>query len=90
MLYSVAHVYLYVKPSSLRDPQFALHCARRAVERSFGISPEMQLTLAQAYRAAGQIANGREAAQKGLAGLPAQRPNEPELRLRKLLEIETR
>jgi serine/threonine protein kinase len=90
MLYSVALVYLYVKPSSLRDPQFALHCSQRAVERSFGTTSEMQLALAQAYRATGQIARGREEASKGLAVLPAQRPNEPKPRLRKLLEIETR
>lgn len=90
MLYSIAQVYLYVKPSYLRDAHFALHCAQRAVERSFGTTSELQLTLAQSYRATGQMARGRDAAEKGLAGMPAQRPNEPKPRLRKLLEIETR
>jgi hypothetical protein len=90
MLYAVAVAYLHVEPSSLRDPPFALHCAQLAVERSFGTSPAMQLTLAQAYRAAGQIEKSREAAERGLDGLPAQHPNEPKARLRKLLEIETR
>jgi serine/threonine protein kinase len=88
MFYAVADAYLQVEPPSLRDPEFALNCAQRAVERSFGKTAAMQLTLAQAYRAAGQITRSRQEARKGLALLPAQRINEPIPRLRKLLEIE--
>jgi len=87
MFYSVADAFLRVEPLSLRDSRFALYCAQRAIERSFGTTVEMQLALAQAYRAANQIANSREEAKKGLALLPAQRPNEPKPRLRKLLEL---
>jgi hypothetical protein len=57
------------------------------VERSFGKTAAMQLTLAQAYRAANQATRCREEAKKGLALLPAQRLNEPKPRLRKLLEL---
>jgi tetratricopeptide (TPR) repeat protein len=88
MLYAVADAYLQVEPPSLRDPEFALNCAQRAVERSLGKTAAMQLTLAQAYRAAGQITRGRQEARMGLALLPAQRINDPTPRLRKLLEIE--
>jgi tetratricopeptide (TPR) repeat protein len=87
MFYAVAAAYLRVEPPSLRDPQFTLHCAQRAVERSFATTAEMQLTLAQAYHAANQMTKSREEAKKGLALLPAQRLSEPEPRLRKLLEI---
>ena len=57
------------------------------MERSFGKSAAMQLTLAQAYRAANQATKYREEAKKGLALLPAQPLNEPEPRLRKLIEL---
>lgn len=87
MFYAVAAAYLRVEPPSLRDTQFTLYCAQRAVERSLGTTAEMQLTLAQAYLAANQITKGREEAKKGLALLPALRLNEPQPRLRKLLEI---
>ena len=88
MFYAVAAAYLRVEPPSLQDPEFTLYCAQRAVERSFGTTAEMQLTLAQAYRAANQIAKCSEEAKKGLALLPPQRLNEPKPRLRKLLELE--
>jgi hypothetical protein len=88
MFYVVAEAYLHVQPLPLRDPRFTLHCAQGAVEHSFGTTPAMQLTLAQAYRAAGQIAMGREEANKGLAILPAQHPNDSKPRLRRLLKIE--
>ncbi|MGA8088879.1 MAG: serine/threonine-protein kinase [Terracidiphilus sp.] len=87
MLYAVADAYLQVEPPSLRDPRFALNRAQRAVERSFGKTAAMQLTLAQAYRAVGQITRCRQEARIGLALLPAQRINEPAPRLRKLLDI---
>jgi tetratricopeptide (TPR) repeat protein len=87
MFYTVAAAYLRVEPPSLRDPAFTLHCAQQAVERSFATTAEMQLTLAQAYRAANQKPKSREEAKRGLALLPAQRLNEPKPRLRKLLEL---
>jgi hypothetical protein len=87
MLYAIADAYVHVEPPSLRDPEFALNCAQRAVKLSFGKTAAMQLTLALAYRAATQTARCREEAKKGLALMPAQRLNEPKPRLRKQLEL---
>ena len=87
MLYAVADAYLHLDSPSLGDPECALNCAQRAVERSSGKTAAMQLTLAQAYRAANQITKSREEAMEWLALLPPQRLSEPKSRLRKLLEL---
>ena len=77
-----------VEPASLRDPQFAASCAERAVALSHRQSPSALLTLAQAYRASGQIGeeprNGQRRA--GAAAGPA--AGRREAHLRKLLEIQ--
>jgi len=49
--------------------------------------PTKLLTLAQAYRAAGQIEKSRAVAREGLALLPPQQPGSVKPRIRKLLEI---
>jgi hypothetical protein len=49
----------------------------------------MLLTLAQAYRATGQIEKSRATAKEGLALLAPLQPGSPKPHLRKLLEIQT-
>jgi tetratricopeptide (TPR) repeat protein len=81
---------LKVEPVSLRDPQFAVTCAERAVSLSHRQSPAMLMTLAQSYRANSQIEKSRATANEGLALLPALNPGSTKPRIRKLLEIQTR
>jgi hypothetical protein len=78
-----------VEPASFKDPLFSVSCAERAVTLTHRKLPSMLLTLAQAYRAAGQIDKSRSAAQEGLALLPASQPGSTKPRLRKLLENQT-
>jgi len=79
---------LMVEPASLRDPQFAVACAERAVTLSYRKNPSMLLTLAQAYGAAGQTEKSLAVANEGLALLPAPQPESVKPRIRKLLEIQ--
>ena len=83
-----ANAFLIVEPAALRDPQFAVSCAERAVVLSHRQTPSMLLTLAQAYRAAGQTEKSRATAREGLALLPALQPGSVKPRIRKLLEIQ--
>ena len=55
---------------------------------SHGKMPSSLLTLAQAYRAAGQIEKCRAAANEGLALLPPLQPGSVKPNIRKLLEIQ--
>jgi hypothetical protein len=87
-LAQTAEDFLKVEPSSLRDPQFAVSCAEQAVALSHRQMPSMLLTLAQAYRAVGQIEKSRATANEGLALLPAIEPGSVKPRIRKLLEIQ--
>jgi tetratricopeptide (TPR) repeat protein len=80
---------LMVEPASLREPQTSLTFAGRAVALTHGKSPSMLLTLAQAYRATGQIEKSRATAKEGLALLVPPQPGSPKPHLRKLLEIQT-
>jgi serine/threonine protein kinase len=80
---------LIVEPASLREPETAVTFAARAVAMTHGKAPSMLLTLAQAYRACGQIEKSRATANEGLALLPAAQPGSAKPRLRKLLEIQT-
>jgi tetratricopeptide (TPR) repeat protein len=88
ILDQAANDFLKVQPASLRDPQFAVSCAERAVALSHRKSPSLLLTLAQAYRETGQIEKGRATAREGLALLPAPQPGSVKPRIRKLLEIQ--
>jgi len=83
-----ANAFLKAEPASLRDPGFAVSCAEREVALSHRQMPSMLLTLAQAYRASGQMEKGRATAKEGLALLPAQAEGSVKPRIRKLLEIE--
>ena len=87
-LEQAAENFLKVEPASLRDPQFAVSCAERAVALSHRKIPVKLLTLAQAYRASGQVGKSRATAREGLALLPATQPGSVKPRLRKLLEIQ--
>jgi tetratricopeptide (TPR) repeat protein len=87
ILDSAAQDLLYAEPASLKDPRLAVSCAERAVALTHRRMPSRLLTLAQAYRAAGQIDKSRAAAQEGLALLPPPQPGSVKPRIRKLLEI---
>jgi tetratricopeptide (TPR) repeat protein len=89
MLDESAKAFLTAEPASLRDPQFAVSCAERAVAMSQRKMPSMLLTLAQAYRASGQTEKSRATAEDGLALLPPFQPGSVKPRIRKLLEIQT-
>jgi serine/threonine protein kinase len=77
-----------VMPASFRDPALAEAYAERAVTLSHRKIPSMLLTLAQAYRATGQIEKSRAAGKEGLALLPASPRANAQSNLRKLLEIQ--
>jgi len=80
--------FVNVEPANLRDPQFAVECAEREVKLSYRKDPFLLLSLAQAYRAAGEREKARAVAKESLSLLPALQPGTTESRLRKLLEIE--
>jgi tetratricopeptide (TPR) repeat protein len=84
----MAEAFLHAEPASLKDPQLALACAQREVAASRTKTPTMLLTLAQVWRANGQIEKSRSTAKEGLALLPALPPGNVKPRIRKLLEIQ--
>jgi eukaryotic-like serine/threonine-protein kinase len=86
----VVSAFLQAEPPSLRDPQFALACAERGVTLTHRKTPAWLLSLAEAYRATGQIEKSRAAAIEGEALLPAWKSGTTKSRIRKLLEIEER
>jgi tetratricopeptide (TPR) repeat protein len=86
ILDQAANAFVKVEPASLRDLKFAIACAERAIAMSPGKTPSMLLTLAQAYRAAGQIEKSRATARQGLALLPPPQPGGVKPNIRKLLE----
>ena len=84
-----AQGFMFAEPVSLKNPQLAVECSERAVSLSHRKSPSKLLTLAQAYRAAGQLEKSRSAAKEGLALLPAPAPESLKPRIRKLLAIQS-
>jgi hypothetical protein len=86
ILDDAAQDFLYAEPASLKEPRLAVSCAERAVALTHRRVPSKLLTLAQAYRAAGQMERSRATAQEGLALLPPQQPGSVKPRIRKLLE----
>jgi len=86
VLDQAANAFLTVEPAALRNPQFAGACAEREVAMSQGRTPSKFLTLAQAYRASGQIERSRITAMEGLALLPSPQPGAAKANIRKLLE----
>jgi predicted Zn-dependent protease len=77
-----------VMPPSLRDSQLAVECAERMVEMSHHQKPGFLLTLARAYRAAGQPEKARATAKEGFALLPAATAATVPSRIRKQLQAE--
>ncbi|MGA2078257.1 MAG: serine/threonine-protein kinase [Terriglobia bacterium] len=86
VLDQAANAFLTVQPATLRDPRLAISCAEREVALSHAKEPSKLLTLAEAYRASGQIEKSRAAAKGGLALLPPPQPGSVEPNIRKLLE----
>jgi tetratricopeptide (TPR) repeat protein len=68
-----------VMPVQLRDPHLAVEYAERMVDKSHHEKPGFLLTLARAYRAAGQPEKARAAAKEGLALLPTATPRHSSL-----------
>jgi len=79
---------LNAEPGSLRDPPLAVAWAERGVALSHRKTPSWLLSLAQAYRAAGQEEKSRAVAQEGLALLPPLQPGAIKPVIRKLLETQ--
>jgi tetratricopeptide (TPR) repeat protein len=77
-----------VKPASLGNPELAVSCAEREVAANHRKTPSMLLTLAQAYRAAGQTAKSRATASEALALLPTLQPGSVKPNMYKLLEAQ--
>jgi hypothetical protein len=90
VLDQAANAFLTAEPALLRNPQMALSWAEREVAISHGMMPSRMLTLAQAYRASGQIEKALAAANEGLALLPPLQPGSVKPTLRKELEAEAR
>jgi tetratricopeptide (TPR) repeat protein len=88
VLDQAANAFLTAEPASLRNPQFAISCAEREVAMSHAKTPSKMLTLAQAYRASGQMEKSCATAKEGLALLPALQPGSVKPNIRKLLENE--
>ncbi len=86
----VATGLITVEPATLREPNLAVTYAERTVEMSGRHNAEFLLTLAHAYRAAGQPSKARAAAQEGLALLPPETEATVPCRVRKLLQAEIR
>jgi hypothetical protein len=81
---------LIVLPMRLRDTHWTIHNAERVVDLTHRKRADFLLTLAQAYRADGQLEKGVAAANEGLALLLPVSPGARIVRNRKLLEFEAR
>jgi tetratricopeptide (TPR) repeat protein len=86
----IVSAFLQVEPASLGDPPFALAYAEHGVTLTHRKAPAWLLSLAQAYRVAGQVQQSRATANEGLALLPAVQAGAAKSRIRKLLEREAR
>jgi hypothetical protein len=86
VLDQAANAFLTVQPAALRDARIAVSCAEREVALSHSREPSKLLTLAQAYRASGQMERSRATAREGLALLPPPQPGSVKPNIRKLLE----
>jgi tetratricopeptide (TPR) repeat protein len=87
-LFDAANGLITVEPAELREPDLAVKYAERIVEASSRHNPEFLLTLAEAYRAAGQSAKARAAAKEGLSLLPPETSVTVMSRVRKLLHTQ--
>jgi eukaryotic-like serine/threonine-protein kinase len=87
-LFDAANGLITVEPVELREPDLAVNYAERIVEASSRHNPEFLLTLAEAYRAAGQSSKARAAAKEGLSLLPLETSATVMSRVRKLLQTQ--
>ena len=87
-LFDAANGLITAEPAALREPALAVKYAERIVEMSSHRNSEFLLTLANAYRAAGQPSKARAAAQEGLALLPPETSATVMSRVRKLLHAQ--
>ena len=82
---------LTAEPRALRDPKLAVAAAQHQALLTRRHQPDVLLSLAQAYRSAGQIEAARATAREALALLPSTpHAGTPPTRTRKLLELEER
>jgi len=88
ILDQAANAFLSIEPASLRDPQSAISCAERAAALSHRKRPHLLLTLAQAYRASGQIEKSAATANEALALLSVLQPGSVKPNILKLLEVQ--
>ncbi len=84
-LFDAATGLITVEPVELREPDLAVKYAERIVKASSHHNPEFLLTLAEAYRSAGQSAKAQAAAKEGLSLLPPETSKTAMSRVRKLL-----
>jgi eukaryotic-like serine/threonine-protein kinase len=87
-LFDAINGLITVEPAELREPDLAVKYAERIVEASSRHNPEFLLTLAEAYRAAGQSAKARTAAEEGLSLLPPETSLTVMSRVRKQLHTQ--
>jgi eukaryotic-like serine/threonine-protein kinase len=85
---SVATGLTIVEPRQFRDPNLGVACAERMVESSNHQKPGFLLSLARAYREAGQPGKARVAAEEGIKLLPTPAANTVPSRIRKQLLAE--
>jgi tetratricopeptide (TPR) repeat protein len=83
-----ATAFLRAEPVSLRDSRFALTLAERGVAVTHRKAPAWMLSLAEAYRATGEVKQSRTTAIEGLSLLPPAPTAGHKSRIRKLLEID--
>ena len=80
---------LTARPTTLREPKLAVEAAEHEALLTRRHQPSVLLSLAEAYRSAGQIERARAIAREGLALLPPASPTEASpSRTRKLLELQ--
>ncbi|HVM92716.1 MAG TPA: hypothetical protein VMT67_07900, partial [Terriglobales bacterium] len=84
-LFDAATGLITVEPVELREPDLAVKYAEHIVDATSRRNPEFLLTLAEAYRSAGQSDKARAAAKEGLSLLPPETPTTVMSRVRKLL-----
>ena len=87
-LFDVANGLITAEPPELREPALAVNYAQRIVDSTSHRNPEFLLTLAKAYRAAGQSSKARAAAKEGLLLLPPETSATVMSRVRKLLHVQ--
>ncbi len=87
-LFDAVNGLITVEPPQLREPALAVKYAERIVDLSSHRNPEFMMTLAEAYRAAGQPSKAKAIATEGLALLPPETSATVPSRVRKLMHLQ--